>query len=145
MRLNPTTIVGIAVAAIVAMSLINLMLKPAELVSWTEGAEMGFAESRRTGKPVLLYFTASWCGPCQQMARTTWADAHVAAATEQVIPVKIDVDRFPKIAEEHQVQAIPTMIVVNADAVPTARSTGYLDAQQFVAWLSQGVGSTGQR
>lgn len=57
---------------------------------------------------VLLRFTASWCGPCKQMAPTI--DKVVAAAPAgKVKQVVVDIDQEGWIAEQFRVQSVPTV------------------------------------
>lgn len=51
---------------------------------------------------------ATWCGPCKVFAPTF---ARAAQAHPRVAFVKVDVDRNPRFAGEHQIQSIPTLLL----------------------------------
>lgn len=56
---------------------------------------------------VLLDFTATWCGPCQEMSPI------VAQLQRQGYPVrKVDIDHEPALARKYGVQNIPTFVLV---------------------------------
>lgn len=58
--------------------------------------------------PVVIEFYATWCGPCQIMAKTMEkVDEHYAG---KIHFVKMDVDKNPKAAVN--VSAIPTVLIV---------------------------------
>ena len=53
-----------------------------------------------------LYFTASWCGPCQTLKP-------VMEQVSKTIPVtKIDVDRDAQTVSDYGVRSVPTVILV---------------------------------
>jgi thioredoxin 1/putative thioredoxin len=59
--------------------------------------------------PVLVEFSAEWCGPCKTVAPELTALADDLRDKAKV--VTIDVDRSPNIARELGVQSVPTFVV----------------------------------
>jgi thioredoxin 1/putative thioredoxin len=59
--------------------------------------------------PVLVEFSAEWCGPCKTVAPELRALAEELQGKAKV--VTIDVDRSPVIARELGVQSVPTFVV----------------------------------
>ncbi|HVW23992.1 MAG TPA: thioredoxin domain-containing protein [Polyangiaceae bacterium] len=59
--------------------------------------------------PVLVEFSAEWCGPCKTVAPELRALAEELSGKAKV--VTIDVDRSPMIARELGVQSVPTFVV----------------------------------
>ncbi len=82
--------------------------------------------------PVLVDFYATWCGPCQMMAQIL---QQVAQQTKgKVSIVKIDTDKYPEIASQNQIQALPTLVVFK-NGKPVKRIEGVVQAPQLIADL----------
>lgn len=59
--------------------------------------------------PVLVDFYATWCGPCQLMAGIL--EEVKGQLGDRLKVVKIDSDKYPELATEYQVYALPTLIL----------------------------------
>jgi len=58
--------------------------------------------------PVVVDFWAPWCGPCRAIAP---ALEELAATTERIDFVKLDVDESPETAARYGVLSLPTVIL----------------------------------
>lgn len=110
---------------------------PAERIPWRSDLPAALAESRTTNKPVLLYFTADWCVPCQYMRRNVFPDSGVAdAIATSYIPVRIDHDQRADLIAAYHVDGIPWFGVLDASGKPTRiLNHGVETPQEFIAWL----------
>jgi len=61
------------------------------------------------GLPVLVEFTADWCGPCRQLAPVLGEIATELAGRVKV--VQIDIDHNPGVGARYAVLSAPTLIV----------------------------------
>ncbi|MFI2347245.1 thioredoxin [Streptomyces sp. NPDC019443] len=67
------------------------------------------AEVLGADRPVLVEFTADWCGPCRQLAPVLSALA--SEETGRLKVVQLDVDTNPEITTRYGVLSMPTLMV----------------------------------
>jgi len=67
------------------------------------------AEVLGADRPVLVEFTADWCGPCRQLAPVLSAVAREEAARLKV--VQLDADTNPDTVTRYGVLSMPTLMV----------------------------------
>ncbi len=72
------------------------------------------ASVNASDKPVLVDFSAAWCGPCkvQEPVLERFAEAH-----PEIEVVKVDIAAAPRTANHHGVQAIPTLLLFEGGQV----------------------------
>jgi thioredoxin 1/putative thioredoxin len=78
--------------------------------------------------PVLVEFSAEWCGPCKTVAPELTALAEELRDKAKI--VTIDVDRSPGIARELGVQSVPTFVVFHGGR-PVGGKVGALKRTQL--------------
>jgi len=106
---------------------------------WSTNFAGTLAEATAAQQPMLAYFTASWCQPCQIMTRTTLTNASVIQGLSTFKQVAVDIDDQHDLAAQHDVRAVPTFAIFSSAGDEVARTTGYQDAADFISWLTNGV------
>jgi thioredoxin 1 len=82
----------------------------------------------------LLYFSASWCGPCKSMSPIV--EGISGLMNERFNTIKIDIDNSPSYAADYGVRSVPTMMLVKNNEIIDQR-VGGLSPSQLMQWLEQ--------
>ena len=119
---------------------------PSTNVAWVAAAvdadiDRAFAQAREQGKPVLLYWGASWCPPCNQLKATFFNRQDFAQQAKNFIAVHVDGDRpgAQKLGARFKVRGYPTVILMTPQGAEISRLASDADAAQMVAALQAGL------
>ncbi len=75
-----------------------------------EANETSFeAEVVQSDRPVLVDFSATWCGPCKKLEPVVHEIANDYDGRLKV--VKVDIDKAPGIAAKFAVMSVPTLVL----------------------------------
>ena len=135
--LKPVWAIFFVLLAVVGANLVWKATRPKEIIPWRASYPAAVEEARVSKKPVFAYFTADWCGPCQGLKHTTWADKGVEAALKEYVPVKVDVDRDAQLAQKYRVSSIPAYFVLDASGSVVGNWDGASPPQEFIQELKR--------
>ena len=97
-------------------------------------AKETFGEIINGSKPVLVDFSAEWCGPCKMM-KPILDDLHQILGDKARI-IKLDVDRNPAVAQSFNISGVPTLILFKNGQV-LWRHSGVMQARQIASVIEQ--------
>jgi len=123
------------VLAVLVSATLGISNAHAASITWRTSLSSAMSEAKKSGKPIFVDFTASWCGPCKQMKKTTFKDAKVIAESKKWVMVRIDVDEQEKVAKKYKIKAMPTLMIMSPKGKVVSRELGGQGAKEFLKWM----------
>ncbi|MEW2081799.1 thioredoxin [Streptomyces sp. NPDC005283] len=100
-----------------------------------DAGDDNFAEIAEKATPyVLIDFWATWCAPCRMVSPALEQVAKDLAGTIKL--VKVDIDQNPHLSQRFQIQAVPTLLIMDKGVVAD-RKTGAAPAPTLRSWVEE--------
>lgn len=111
----------------------NLMYSNNWMYSLDDAKKMAIT----TNRLVLVDFWASWCGPCKRMDSESWSKEEVQLLMGNYVSVKIDIDKYPDIAEKYDVRGIPYVFILDGNGKVVYKNMSYKTKSQLMVLLKK--------
>jgi thioredoxin 1 len=85
-----------------------------------------------SNKKNIVILSASWCGPCQALAKTVEKIKESAPEIGKNIH-KVDVDEFPELADHLSVMSVPTVVYIGDGT--TISKKGVQPESDLIKWF----------
>jgi thioredoxin:protein disulfide reductase len=109
-------------------------------IKWTYNLAEARAKANKERKPLMIHFTAVWCGPCQEMKKKAFSDARIIKRSGAFIPVRIDIDEQHEVAAKYNALArkyggigVPNILFLASNGAKLKHIVGYQSPEQLLA------------
>lgn len=142
----PAGVAALALAVTTFLPEAHSAAAPGNRVDWLAAAadadiDRSFAMARTQNKPVLLYWGATWCPPCNQLKATLFNRQDFIAASRSFVAVHVDGDRpgAQRLGARFKVSGYPSVVLLSANGTEITRLPGEVDPEQMMAVLQLGM------
>ena len=112
-------------------------------IDWRrDDVDAAFKEAKSSGKPIFIYWGATWCPPCNQVKATIFNRQDFIERSHFFVPIYIDGDSpgAQKMGARFKVSGYPTMILLDSNGNEILRLPGEVDAERYLQLLETGMG-----
>ncbi|MBE9238765.1 thioredoxin [Anabaena aphanizomenioides LEGE 00250] len=95
-------------------------------------------EVLKAEQPVLVYFWASWCGPCQLMS--PMINLAASQYSDRLKIVKMEIDPNPLTVKQYQVEGVPALRLIKEKQLLES-TEGVISKDQLLSLLDQHLNS----
>ena len=108
---------------------------------WLADETQALAQAKRDGKPLLVDFGASWCLPCKEMERQTFANPDVKAELSRFVLLRIDCSEGSperdRLQKKYDSETLPSVLLFNARGERVAKLAEFTPPDKLLPILKQ--------
>jgi thioredoxin-related protein len=110
----------------------------ASSIVWHDDLDSGWRESKRTGRPMVIFITSAHCRYCDAMKAATWRDIGIKSRVgTEFIAVRLCPERNAKELSRIQVDVYPTTLVALPQGKVVDHRKGYQPPELLHALLNR--------
>jgi thioredoxin:protein disulfide reductase len=132
--------VGIALAVGGAALFWTSCDMPKGSLTWEHSEAEASARAKAEKRPMLIDFTAEWCGACKEIAKETFSDPRVVekAVSAKFVAIKVDAtnDEDPQVDAvkgKYKVVGLPTVVIYDSSGNERKRFNEFVGPEPFLA------------
>jgi thiol-disulfide isomerase/thioredoxin len=137
-------VVATAAGSLPAVADEGRVAKRDSAIAFGSDLDEALEDAKAAGKPVFLAFGAVWCPVCRRMEEQTLLEAPVQAFADAFVWVKIDIDRNRALAQEWEVEATPTIYLLDPEGSARRKIVGGASADELAALLQAFLDDLGE-
>jgi len=126
----------LALAAVSSLALASDFPKGSP--EFKDSSTYALSAAKKSGKPVVMVFSAAWCGPCQTMKKEVYPSAAVKAYHDKFVWAYLDIDdeRNERVAKKYSVSSIPHIEFLDAEGKEIDKQIGSNSPEDFAKKLA---------
>jgi thiol:disulfide interchange protein DsbD len=130
--------IGITLVSFGALAVILGGIKPREALAWERrDIEGALARAAADKRPLVVDFTAAWCGACKELDIKTFSEPRVGQELGRFVAVKVDATNNddPKVEAmlaRFKVVGLPTVVMFNSSGKEAARFNDFVPPEEFL-------------
>ncbi|MBL9179608.1 MAG: thioredoxin family protein [Verrucomicrobiaceae bacterium] len=128
----------LALTTALIASILNAADFPASSPQFATSHDKVLSSAKENGKPALIVFSASWCGPCQEMKKNVYPSAEVKPFHDKFnwAYLDIDVPTNLKVFEGLKLESVPYILFLDASGKKLDVQDGGVEtSKEFAAKL----------
>ncbi len=107
-------------------------------IQWRQDIETAKSQAHQSGRMVLVHVIADGCGPCRSLEQNVFNQPGVAAAIEQqFVPVKLNANEYPAIAQGFGITRVPTDVIISPEGEVIGKLISPATPAAYVAETTQ--------
>lgn len=129
---------GILLASVGGFLLVVGATKPARTLSWEQvPVEVALQKAEREQRPLLVDFSAQWCGACKELDKRTFSHPEVASEAGRFVAVRVDATNEDDPAvestlERYAIKGLPTVLIFDSSGKEAIRYNDFVAPEKFL-------------